>query len=92
MTDKKTKKQIEEELENVTAERDNLVNAYNELMTQAQAVQKVSNDRLMSMRLLESFTNTVLAAGEQLRRDMTELNLVQRQSQEEQAQTDGDGN
>ena len=92
MTEKKTKKQIEEELANTIAERDNLVNAYNELMTQAQAVQKVSNDRLMSMRLLESFTNTVLAAGEQLRRDMTELNLVQRQSQEEQAQTDGDGN
>lgn len=89
MTEKKTKKQIEEELANTIAERDNLVNAYNELMTQAQAVQKMANDRLMSIRLLEGFTNTVLAAGQQLRTDMTELGLVQQQSQEEQARADG---
>ena len=92
MTEKKTKKQIEEELTKVTAERDDVVNAYNELMSQAQAVQKVANDRLMSIRLLESFANTVLSAGQQLRTDMTELGLVQQQSQEEQAQADGDEN
>ena len=92
MTEKKTKKQVEEELTKVTAERDDIVNAYNELMSQAQAVQKVANDRLMSIRLLESFTNTVLSAGQQLRNDMTELGLVQQQSQEEQAQAEGDEN
>ena len=92
MTEKKTKKQVEEELTKVTAERDDIVNAYNELMTQAQAVQKVANDRLMTIRLLESFANTVLSAGQQLRSDMTELGLVQQQSQQEQAQADGDEN
>ena len=92
MTEKKTKKQVEEELTKVTAERDDIVNAYNELMSQAQAVQKVANDRLMSIRLLESFANTVLSAGQQLRSDMTELGLVQQQSQEEQAQAEGDEN
>ena len=92
MTEKKTKKQVEEELTKVTAERDDIVNAYNELMSQAQAVQKVANDRLMSIRLLESFANTVLSAGQQLRSDMTELGLVQQQGQEEQAQADGDDN
>ena len=92
MTEKKTKKQVEEELTKVTAERDDIVNAYNELMSQAQPVQKVANDRLMSIRLLESFANTVLSAGQQLRNDMTELGLVQQQSQEEQAQAEGDEN
>ena len=90
MTQKKTKKQIEEELTEMTAQRDNLVDAYNQLMGQAQALQKLSNDRLMTIRLLETFTNSVLASSQQLRNDMTELNLIQQQ--EEQVEAKGDEN
>lgn len=90
MTQKKTKKQVEEELTEMTAERDNLVDAYNQLMGQAQALQKLSNDRLMTIRLLETFTNSVLASSQQLRNDMTELNLIQQQ--EEQVEAKGDEN
>ena len=74
----------------MTAERDNLVDAYNQLMGQAQALQKLSNDRLMTIRLLETFTNSVLASSQQLRNDMTELNLIQQQ--EEQVEAKGDEN
>tara|TARA_R100001015_G_C4602008_1_gene156947 strand:+ start:652 stop:924 length:273 start_codon:yes stop_codon:yes gene_type:complete len=90
MTQKKTKKQVEKELTEMTAERDNLVDAYNQLMGQAQALQKLSNDRLMTIRLLETFTNNVLASSQQLRSDMTELNLIQKQ--EEQVEAKGDEN
>tara|TARA_R100001126_G_C4825420_1_gene148969 strand:- start:603 stop:875 length:273 start_codon:yes stop_codon:yes gene_type:complete len=90
MTQKKTKKQVEEELTEMTAERDKLVDAYNQLMGQAQALQKLSNDRLMTIRLLETFTNSVLASSQQLRNDMTELNLIQQQ--EEQVEAKGDEN
>ena len=94
MTEKRTKKQIEEELKeavaglaSATEKNEALVAKYNELLSQAQSVQKVANDRLMSIRLLESFTNTVLSAGQQLRSDMMELGLVQQQS----AETESDG-
>lgn len=94
MTEKRTKKQIEEELKETVAElasatekNEALVAKYNELLSQAQAVQAVSNNRLMSIRLLENFANTVLGAGTQLRNDMNELNLVQQQS----AETESDG-
>jgi|TARA_R100000084_G_scaffold81311_1_gene37648 ABC-type hemin transport system substrate-binding protein len=94
MTEKRTKKQIEEELKETIAElasatekNEALVAQYNELLSQAQAVQAVSNNRLMSIRLLENFANTVLGAGTQLRNDMNELNLVQQQS----AETESDG-
>ena len=72
MTEKKTKKQVEEELENVKT-------AYDQLMAQAQELQKVSNQRLMSLRLLEGFANAVIQSTEQLRKDMNELNLMQQQ-------------
>lgn len=94
MTEKRTKKQIEEELKETVADlasatekNEALVAQYNELLSQAQAVQAVSNNRLMSIRLLENFANTVLGAGTQLRNDMNELNLVQQQS----AETESDG-
>ena len=72
MTEKKTKKQVEEELENVKT-------AYDQLMAQAQELQKVSNQRLVSLRLLEGFANVVIQSTEQLRKDMNELNLMQQQ-------------
>ena len=90
MTQKKTKKLVEEELTEMTAQRDNLVDAYNQLMGQAQALQKLSNDRLMTIRLLATFSNSVLASSQQLRNDMTELNLIQQQ--EEQVEAKGDEN
>ena len=86
---KKSKKQIEEELEIAVAKNEDLAKGYNKLLGQAQGVQELSNKRLMSIRLLETFTNTVLAAGEQLRRDMNELNLVQQQSAEEVVEDEG---
>ena len=94
MTEKRTKREIEGELKEKTAElasaiekNEALVAQYNELLSQAQSVQKVANDRLMSIRLLESFANTVLNAGQQLKSDMIELGLVQQQS----AETESDG-
>ena len=72
MTEKKTKKQVEEELENVKT-------AYDQLMAQAQELQKVSNQRLVSLRLLEGFANVVIQSAEKLSRDMNELNLMQQQ-------------
>ena len=87
MTEKKTKKEVEQELEKANADLGSVTEAYNQLMAQAQEVQRVSNQRLMSLRLLEGFTNNVIQLTEQLRRDMSELNLVGQQS----AQTESDG-
>lgn len=87
MTEKKTKKEVEQELEKAKTDLSGLTEAYNQLMAQAQEVQRVSNQRLMSLRLLEGFTNNIIQLTEQLRRDMNELNLVSQQS----AETESDG-
>lgn len=85
----KTKKQIENELEQANAEIDRLKEGYNNLMVSAQDIQKLANNRLVSIRLLETFVNTVRSATEQLLNDMMELGLVQRQAPEDGAQADG---
>ena len=87
MTEKKTKKEVEQELEKAKTDLSGLTESYNQLMAQAQEVQRVSNQRLMSLRLLEGFTNNIIQLTEQLRRDMNELNLVSQQS----AETESDG-
>lgn len=85
----KTKKQIENELEQANAEIERLKEGYNNLMVNAQEIQKLANNRLVSIRLLETFVNTVRSATDQLLNDMMELGLVQRQAPEDGVQADG---
>ena len=86
MTDKKTKKQLEEELTETVIKNEALSKAYDDLLEQAKAVQAQSNNRLVSIRLLENFANTVINASSQLQRDMNELNLVQQPAQDGEPQ------
>ena len=86
MTDKKTKKQLEEELTETVQRNEALNAAYNELLEQAKAVQAQSNNRLVSIRLMENFANTVINASAQLQRDMNELNLTQQGAQDGETQ------
>ena len=75
MTDKKrTKKELEEELETAVSNNASLVEQYNTLYTEAMQVQKVAGDRLVSIRLLEAFANEVNAALNKLRSDVAEVN------------------
>jgi hypothetical protein len=78
MTDKKrTKKEIEEELETVVSNNASLVEQYNTLYTEAMQIQKVAGDRLVSIILLEAFANEVNAAFNKLRNDVAEVNRSQ---------------
>ena len=78
MTDKKrTKKEIEEEMETVVSNNASLVEQYNTLYTEAMQIQKVAGDRLVSIRLLEAFANEVNAAFNKLRNDVAEVNRSQ---------------
>ena len=78
MTDKKrTKKEIEEELETAVSNNASLVEQYNTLYTEAMQIQKVAGDRLVSIRLLEAFANEVNAAFNKLRNDVAEVNRSQ---------------
>jgi hypothetical protein len=75
MTDKKrTKKELEEELETAVSNNASLVEQYNTLYTEAMQIQKVAGDRLVSIRLLEAFANEVNAALNKLRSDVAEVN------------------
>jgi len=75
MTDKKrTKKELEEELETAVSNNASLVEQYNTLYTEAMQIQKVAGDRLVSIRLLEAFANEVNAAINKLRNDVAEVN------------------
>ena len=78
MTDKKrTKKEIEEELETAVSNNASLVEQYNTLYTEAMQIQKVAGDRLVSIRLLEAFANEVNTAFNKLRNDVAEVNRSQ---------------
>jgi len=75
VTDKKrTKKELEEELETAVSNNASLVEQYNTLYTEAMQVQKVAGERLVSIRLLEVFANEVNAALNKLRSDVAEVN------------------
>ena len=75
MADKKrTKKELEEELETAVSNNASLVEQYNTLYTEAMQIQKVAGDRLVSIRLLEAFANEVNAALNKLRSDVAEVN------------------
>ena len=75
MTDKKrTKKELEEELETAVSNNASLVEQYNTLYTEAMQIQKVAGDRLVSIRLLEAFANEVNASLNKLRSDVAEVN------------------
>ena len=83
----KTKKQVENELEQANEEISQLKAQYNQLMVNAQEIKKLADNRLMSIRLLETFVNTVRSSMDQLLRDMMELGLVQRQVPEDGTRT-----
>lgn len=85
----KTKKQVENELEQANEEISQLKAQYNQLMVNAQEIKKLADNRLISIRLLETFVNTVRSSMDQLLRDMMELGLVQRQAPEDGTQADG---
>ena len=75
MTDKKrTKKEIEEELETAVSNNASLVEQYNTLYAEAMQVQKTAGDRLVSIRLLEAFANEVNMSLNKLRNDVAEVN------------------
>jgi len=75
VTDKKrTKKELEEELETAVSNNASLVEQYNTLYTEAMQIQKVAGDRLVSIRLLEAFANEVNASLNKLRSDVAEVN------------------
>ena len=79
MTDKKrTKKELEEELETAVSNNASLVEQYNALYTEAMQVQKVAGERLVSVRLLEAFANEVNAALNKLRNDLAEVSRANR--------------
>ncbi len=88
MTDKKrTKKELEEELETAVSNNASLVEQYNTLYTEAMQIQKVAGDRLVSIRLLEAFANEVNAALNKLRNDLAEVsraNQAETQAAEEE--------
>jgi hypothetical protein len=71
---KRTKKELEEELETAVSNNASLVEQYNTLYTEAMQIQKVAGDRLVSIRLLEAFANEVNAALNKLRSDVAEVN------------------
>lgn len=84
MTDKKrTKKELEEELETAVSNNASLVEQYNTLYAEAMQVQKVAGDRLINIRLLESFANEVNAAFNKLRNDVAEVNRSNQAATEE---------
>tara|TARA_R100000988_G_C3979554_1_gene156151 strand:+ start:609 stop:875 length:267 start_codon:yes stop_codon:yes gene_type:complete len=75
MTEKKrTKKELEEELETAVSNNAILVEQYNTLYTEAMQVQKIAGDRLVNLRLLEAFANEVNASFNKLRNDIAEVN------------------
>lgn len=88
MADKKrTKKELEEELEIAVSNNASLVEQYNTLYTEAMQVQKVAGDRLVSIRLLEAFANEVNVSLNKLRSDVAEVNRtkqVETQAAEEE--------
>jgi hypothetical protein len=71
---KRTKKELEEELETAVSNNASLVEQYNTLYTEAMQIQKVAGDRLVSIRLLEAFANEVNASLNKLRSDVAEVN------------------
>jgi len=71
---KRTKKELEEELETAVSNNASLVEQYNTLYTEAMQIQKVAGERLVSIRLLEAFANEVNAALNKLRSDVAEVN------------------
>jgi len=84
---KRTKKELEEELETAVSNNASLVEQYNTLYTEAMQIQKVAGDRLVSVRLLEVFANEVNAALNKLRNDLAEVsraNQAETQAAEEE--------
>lgn len=84
---KKTKAEINEEMNAAVAEKDAAIMQYNELLAQAQQIQAQSAHRLILLRLFESFANEVSASLQKLQRDIMEITTQQAQEQEESGET-----
>lgn len=80
---KKTKADIEKEMKTAIAERDTALAQYDELLSQARAVQAQSAQRLMFLRLFETFANEVNSSVQKLQSDIMEITTQQNQEQDE---------
>tara|TARA_R100001230_G_C5523613_1_gene59989 strand:- start:138 stop:371 length:234 start_codon:yes stop_codon:yes gene_type:complete len=72
-----TKKTVKE----LTQENAELKESFNELMEQAQGLQALATNRLVYIRLLESFANDVNASLQKLQRDLAEIQGPQEEEQ-----------
>lgn len=72
----KTKKELRELNEVLQEEKIAVVEQYNVLLGEAQAVQQVARERLVLLRLLEAFANETNGALNKLRNDIAELQIA----------------
>jgi prefoldin subunit 5 len=74
-----TKKTVKE----LTKENADLKESFDELMEQAQGLQALATNRLVYIRLLESFANDVNNSMQKLQRDLGEIQGPQQEEQGE---------
>ena len=74
-----TKKTIKE----MQTENAELQESFNELMEQAQGLQTLATNRLVYIRLLESFANEVNSSMQKLQRDLAEIQGPQQEEEDE---------
>jgi len=74
-----TKKTVKE----LTKENADLKESFDELMEQAQGLQALATNRLVYIRLLESFANDVNTSLQKLQRDLAEIQGPQQEEQGE---------
>tara|TARA_R100001510_G_scaffold3280_1_gene2607 strand:- start:60 stop:326 length:267 start_codon:yes stop_codon:yes gene_type:complete len=84
MTERKmTKKQLEAENEELKSQMQHLITEGQRVAEVAQGLQNQSAQRLVLIRLLESFVNTTNNALVQLQRDLNEVQAPQKQEESE---------
>ena len=80
---KKTKKELEAENEELKSQMQHLITEGQRVSEVAQGLQNQSAQRLVLIRLLESFVNTTNNALVQLQRDLNEVQGPQKQEESE---------
>ncbi len=71
-----TKKDLEVENANMKEQLADMTNRYNTLMEQATQLQEVARNRLVTLRLFETFANEVLTSTRKLQNDIAEVNAT----------------
>ena len=69
----KTKKELMEEIEELTRVNEVYVREYAALQTEAQTIQQIARDRLILLKVFEGLFNTVNAAVNRCRAEFQEL-------------------